>query len=235
MNEYDFEGAFDRDEHDDDTIWSEAQWRQFLNRHSAEVARFRSFYQETEEGNDQLERIAQMMGWERLDWFDVESGDLDLAQPAFELLLQFSDDDESPGDSDPYTIHRHPLYVIAKALYQLLYEYWEQIMVESERDLPNDLVWRYAMSLHDGESQALLSIQVLDLGDYTLAVCHLKSSLSAANESLRILSELPTSDRPNLREPVNSANQALFKLREVWLKTMRTCREETQRQFPETD
>ena len=235
MNEYDFEGGFDRDEHDDDTIWSEADWRQFLNRHSAEVERFRFYYQETEKGDDQLDRITQMMGWEQLDWFDMEFGGFDPVQPTFESLLQFSEDDESPDESDPYTIHRHPLYVIAKALYQLLYDYWEQIMVESERNLPNDLVWRYAKSLREGESQALLSIQVLDLGDYTLAICHLKSSLSAVNESLRALSELPMSDRPDLCEPVNSANRALFRLREVWLRTMRACREETQRQFPETD
>lgn len=225
MNEYDFEGGFDRDEHENDTIWSEAEWRQFLNRHSAEIERFRAFYQETNEGDVRLDRIAQMMGWEQLDWFDMGFGGFDPAQPALESL----------DKNDPYTIHRHPLYVITKAFYQLLYEYWEEIMVEIEGSLPNELVWRYAKSLREGESQALLSIQVLDLGDYTLAICHFKLSLSAVNDSLRILSKLPTSEQADLCKFVNSANRALFKLREVWLRTMRICREEIQRQFPDTD
>ena len=63
-------------------------------------------------------------------------------------------------------------------------------MTHSESTVPPLLCWRYANSLHQAEMNVLLSIQSLDLGDYGLAICHLKNSLTSLNFTLTLLDQL---------------------------------------------
>ena len=48
------------------------------------------------------------------------------------------------------------------------------------------LSWSYCASLADAERHCLLAANCLDLGDFLLAVCHLKKAHSALNESMRL-------------------------------------------------
>ena len=76
----------------------------------------------------------------------------------------------------------------------------------------------------DGERHSLLAANSLDLGDYLLAVCHLKKAHAALNESLRINRLFSHQSNKVLEEYFKETNLRLHDLREIWLRVMHDCR-----------
>ncbi|MGC6424794.1 MAG: hypothetical protein ACON4O_07395 [Lentimonas sp.] len=223
MSESNFDHS-DGDWDDDFTSepnWSESQWRSYLRGSDRETARFLSFYNSVKEKPNHLDEVASLMGW---DAEDISMTD--------EFTFMEVDEDSTSAHSNesaPYTLHRHPVFVVTRALYRYLHQSWEHFMSNSEGHLSPQQCWSYSKSLHQAEMNVLLSIQALDLGDFGLAICHLKNSLDALNQSLALLSELAHPNQEFLDAFRHEIHIRLFDLRELWIRVMGDCRHECKR------
>ena len=86
------------------------------------------------------------------------------------------------------------------------------------------LSWSYASSLADGERHSIIAASCLDLGDFLLAVCHLKKAHVALNESLRLNRLFTHHSSKLLIEYLNETTIRMHDLREIWLRIMQDCR-----------
>jgi hypothetical protein len=103
---------------------------------------------------------------------------------------------------------------------------WEHFISTAEVVTEPQFVWKYASSLRDGEMNAVLGVQCLDLGDNQLAVCHFKQAHTALNETLQMNSQLSEihPDNQSLREYQAGIRKRLLDLREIWLRVIQECR-----------
>ena len=166
-----------------------------------------------------------MMGW------DAE----DISMTEEFSVSEVEEEDRQEDESAPYTLHRHPVFVVTRSLYRYLHQSWEHFMQQNGPTVSAKLAWDYAGSLHQGEMNVLLSIQALDLGDFGLSICHLKNALSALNQSLALLNELTHPNEAHLESYRNEVRIRLFDLRELWIRVMGDCRHECQHRQDEQD
>lgn len=236
MSNFDFENSPDGDWDDrGELAWNEFDWQHYLKRTKQDIDRFISLYEKHRQSPDRLDNLAHEMGWDNDEWAMTDPG-LDDG-----VGFGFDPADKDPGydldsekeDLDPYTLHRHPVYIVTRGLYFYLQRNWELAMAQRPSEFSPTVVWRYANALKRGEFNAILAIQALDMGDYALAVCHLKTALSALNQSLSILQQVASGGRAPLEELYMESKIRIFDLREIWLRIMRDCREEIQRRFKE--
>ncbi|MGJ8651644.1 MAG: hypothetical protein ACSHX8_00085 [Opitutaceae bacterium] len=200
--------------------WGESQWRNYLKGSDRDTARFLSIYNSVKDKPNHLDEVASLMGW---DTEDISMTD------DFSILDAESDAATPANDGAPYTLHRHPVFVVTRALYRDLHQSWEHFMAHSDNHISPQICWKYANSLHQGEMNVLLSIQALDLGDFGLSICHLKNSLSALNQSLALLNQLEHTNQEFLKAFSHEVHIRLFDLRELWIRVMGDCRHECKR------
>ena len=225
MTDYNFDSDESNWDHlSNESNWNEAQWRNYLRMTEKDSARFLSIYNSIKDKSNHLDEAASLMGWDRDDISLIEED------------LQAELTAEIPNTSDlsnlPYTLHKHPVFVVTKALYKYLNQSWSHFL-DSSPSISPKLCWDFAQSLHLGEFNVLLAIQALDLGDYGLAICHLKNSLSELNKSLQILSSLTYYDKEFLEAFTNEMRIRMFDLRELWIRVMNDCRYESKRRGDE--
>lgn len=203
--------------------WGESQWRKYLQGSDRDTAKFLSIYNKLKDKPNHLDEVAIQMGW------DAE--DISLTDEFSAPESEDGNDAETPFDAHdaPYTLHRHPVIVVTRALYRYLHQSWEHTMVHSQNTLSPQLCWNYANSLHQAEMNVLLSIQAIDLGDFGLTICHLKTSLSALNQTLALLDQVTHPDPKFLASFRQENHIRIFDLREMWLRVMSDCRIECQR------
>lgn len=219
----------DWDEFPNVPYWSESQWRSYLKGSDKDTARFLSIYNSVKDQPNHLDEVASLMGW---DAEDISMTD--------EFSFIETDDDSIDNESDnpegaPYTLHRHPVYVVTRSLYRYLHQSWEHYMEHSHHAVSPKLSWDYAKHLHHAEMNVLLSVQALDLGDFGLSICHLKNSLSALNQTLALLNQLTHPNAAFLEGFRYEARIRLYDLRELWIRVMGDCRHECQRRPGEQD
>lgn len=224
------EGSWD--DFSSDPYWGEGQWRSYLKGSDRDTARFLSIYNSLKDKPNHLDEVAALMGW--------DSEDISLTDEFFMVESEYGDHEDRGVEEDnacdaPYTLHRHPVIVMTRALYRYLHQSWEHFMVHSRSQVSALFCWKYANSLHNGETNVLLSIQALDLGDFGLTICHLKNSLSALNQTLALLDQLTHSDPEFLSAFKHELRIRLFDLRELWIRVMTDCRAESQSRFDEQD
>ncbi|MCD8482343.1 MAG: hypothetical protein LR015_06545 [Verrucomicrobia bacterium] len=228
MNNYNFDGHQDGDwEERGDLFWNEFDWQLFLNRQQKEVSRFLSLYHEYIQEDNRMDTVAIKMGWDLEDWL-LNGEDEDDSETG--AISGTSEDTPEIEDLDPYTLHRHPVFIAMTALYADLNRLVEHLLVRHQHPLQMDQVWRFARTLNDGERNAILGLQALDLADYMLSVCHLKMVLRAVNDSMAVVDNLSRcAAQP---ESMHKALMVrLFDLRELSLRVMYDCREEDRRGF----
>jgi hypothetical protein len=167
-----------------------------------------------------LDSIAGIMGWQNEDWASID--DIELDDEQMRQLKPL--DIEEVRHLDPYTIHRHPIYISSSALYSYLRNAWEHLMRHNNKQPEAHLSWGYCASLSDGERHSFLAANSLDLGDYLLAVCHLKKAHAALNESLRINRLFSHQNKGIFGEYLKETNLRMHDLREIWLRVMHDCR-----------
>lgn len=225
MGNYDFEGHPEGDWDDRGNVsWNEFDWQQFLQRQQKEVARFVSLYDRYLDEPDHLDRVAQEMGWDREDWSVGDSFD--------------EDEDEAEAmerdlDLDPYTLHRHPVYVVTSGLYAQMRYLWD-CFLSKPSTFPARDASRLSNAFAAGEKNLTLTIQAVDMGDFLLGVCHGKLALRAINETMMHLEPLAemSGDAPRFLQAIRAR---LFDLRDVCLRVMNDCREEERRGFRDND
>ena len=242
MSAHDFEN-FSEGEWEDrgELVWNEFDWQQYLKQNDKEVARFLTLYHQHQGRSERLDEVARLMGWGDEEWAPGEDGATDeasspprVAEAALDLS-GFSDflDEDFDAVADTYTIHKHPVFIATRGLYQHLYYTWEHFLSSaSESHVNLSLSWKFATSLHAGDLNAVMAIHALDLGDFTLTICHLKNALSALNHSLSLLHALPVGNKAAQGLFFREVQATLFDLREIWLRVMNDCREENRRRLP---
>jgi hypothetical protein len=221
MSGFDYEPFSDGDWDDRGELsWNEFDWQRYLKHHDAETVRFLDHYQRLKSRPEHLDEVALQMGWDAEDWcpgneaFDASETTQEPAEAA------------EAEDPDPYTIHKHPVFIATQALYLHLHSLWRQYIAAHQKLVSPLLAWQLSSSLHRGEMDAVLAVNALDLGDYNLTVCHLKNGLAALNQSLNLIHELPVGSLKANAFILREAQTALFDLREIWLRLMNECREE---------
>lgn len=226
MTNFNQDGQSDGDGDDrGNTYWGELDWKNFLTRREKETARFLMHYDNCPvSATERLDWVARQMGWDTEDWSVGEAAD---EQEDNDAVWSEADDAAAEEDQDPYTIHRHPVYVVCSGLYLQLRFTWRKVM--SERDKVSGLLsWDFADCLNEAEKHSLLGMQCMDMADYMLCVVHFKRALRGINAGMSLL--------PGMIADVNGTPQLekdclsrLFDLREVCIRVIQDCRDEQQR------
>ncbi len=229
MTNFNFEGQPEGEWEDRGNLsWSELDWQQFLQRQEKEVARFLKFYDECPlEAAERLDWVARQMGWDSEDW---SVGDLLDEEEETEGWNPGEEESRERPDSDPYTLHRHPVYVVCSGLFLQIRYLWRTALTNRPGPVDSLLCWDFAECLNEAEKHSLMAMQCMDMGDFLLCVVHLKRSLRGLNLAMSLLPELVASSSAG--EYFRLAMVArLFDLREVCLRVMQDCREEDRRDF----
>ncbi len=195
--------------------WNEFDWERYLREQDEVIERYVRLYENISAGTDRIDRVAEKMDWGDSDWSDDSDDDED-------------DDDDSGSDAEVYTLHKNPIFIATKAIYQTLDRSWQQLAVDGAK-VPQAPAVALLASLHRGEEQAVHAIHALDFGDYAMAVSLFKRALGALNASLAIVSDDALGQHPQLLAWRELAVPRLFDLREVWLRVIAECREELER------
>ena len=228
MTNFNFEGQPEGEWEDrGNTSWNEVDWQKFLQRQEKETARFLGFYDQCpSSATERLDWVAQKMGWDSEDWSVSDLTD----EEELEDWDGQSPEESAINDTDPYTLHRHPVYVVCTGIFLQL-RYTVRLILEKEATQGDKLlIWDCAESLSEAEKHSLMAMQSMDIGDFLLCVVHLKRALRGINLALSLLPEvLPSSPTGNtLKKGLVSR---LFDLREVFIRVMNDCREEDRRGF----
>lgn len=229
MSNYDFEGYSDGDwEESWDIAWNEFDWENYLRKQDRVIQAYLGHYEKFLDRSDRVDEVAHQMGWDEDAW----TNDDPLAEDGADFEAAGTPEGKEPEtDLDPYTIQKHPIFIASKSLYVWLHKAWEQVAPACAARIPARVALTFQSSLFRGEQTALLAVHSLDMGDYSLAVCMFKRSMSELNTSLAKLNEMDESKSPPLAYFKAQSRIRLFDLREIWLRVMRDCREELSRRF----
>jgi hypothetical protein len=208
-------------------VWNEFDWERYLRQQDETVLKYLSFYEELKSTPERLDEAAKRMGWGVEEWTseavldgDDEDDDEDEDDEGSEVDL---------GDeSDPYTLHKNPIYVATRALFLSLKRAWEQLADAPER-VPQKLALSYYAALLRTEDQAMQAVSALDFGDYAMAISMFKRALRDLNATLASLLAEENEANRSLAHYRVLALPRLFDLREVWLRVMGECRDELAR------
>ncbi|MEM7673669.1 MAG: hypothetical protein AAF212_10035 [Verrucomicrobiota bacterium] len=242
MANYESENFFDGDWDDKgDIAWNEYDWARYLKRCDAETVKFRDTYKRLITQPDRLDEAARKMGWDREDWSATiedegeESSDSDnYLLPDFTEMSQEPQRPEPSGseEGDPYSAQRHPVFVVTRSLALDVEMFFMRLISRPELRIPAGLAWESASALKSLEMHVGMAVNSLDLGDFALAICYFKRCFSNLNALLSATSRLSEFLPPRLCEPfLEHVNIRLFDLREVWLRVITECREESNHNF----
>lgn len=208
------DGLFDNDWDDcGELSWSEADWSKYLANQETAVRDYIKHYDQLPATMDRIDEAARRMGWELADAPEVLETDEEIgAEEIFE------------GDWDPYTLHRNPVYISTRALYVSLLAHWERVAAQPGR-VPAALGITLQALLYRGNEQALQAVQALEMGDYTLSVVLFKKALRELNLTLARLNEPDATSTALAVRYREYALPRLFDLREIWLRVMNECRQ----------
>lgn len=221
----DSDSASDGDWDDPEELgWSEFDWEKYLRSQDDVVQRYLSLYEQSGSADDRIDHVARQM-----DWGDSDADDEEDADDSDNL-----DNSEDFEDFDPYTLQRNPVFVAATALYQLVTRNWELTVIGTP-GISSTLAVSYQTSLFRGERNALLGIQSLDLGDYTLGISLFKRAMKDLNLSMSFLAAPHFMEATPLAAYRTSTMPVLFDLREVLLRVIRECRDEIARHPRQSD
>lgn len=233
MTNFNFEGQPEGDWDDRGNLsWGEVDWQQFLHRREKEIARFLRFYDECPSPpTERLDWVARQMGWDSEDWSVSDFSDTDdgIDEEA-ENWKTDVEADRNPPDLDPYTLHRHPVYVVCAGLFLQLRYTWRRVLTERKDAVDGLLSWDFAESLNEAEKHSLMAMQSMDMGDFLLCVVHAKRALRGINLAMSLLPNL-ISLAQGTRRLQSELFARLFDVREVCLRVIQDCREEDRRNF----
>jgi hypothetical protein len=131
--------------------------------------------------------------------------------------------EEDFENGEPYTIHRHPVFIVTQGLFLWLNKTFEQFLDHpASGHISPSLAWKYSNLLHEAEHQAVMGTHALDLADYSLSICHYKRALAGINETFSVLEQIFKKQQDaEYRQEINAR---LFDLRELYLRIISECR-----------
>ncbi len=204
-------------------VWNEFDWERYLRHQDEIVLRYLAFYEQLKKQPERLDEAARLMGWGVEEW--TSDGVLDGSEDD-----ESDDSDETTeadlGDeSDPYTLHKNPIYVATRALFLSLKRTWEQT-ADDPAKVPQKIALSHHACLLRTEDQAMQAVSALDFGDYAMAISLFKRALRDLNLTMASLTPEVCSYSRALASYREDALPRLFDLREVWLRVMGECRAE---------
>tara|TARA_B100001123_G_C15310398_1_gene1024129 strand:+ start:1566 stop:2267 length:702 start_codon:yes stop_codon:yes gene_type:complete len=233
MKNFDHESFSEGDwEEKGELAWNEYDWELFLQRQDRESRRFIRVYNTLTASAGRIDEVARLMGWDASDW---SMNDVNFEEEIEELLSSDSQKDDEDSDMDPYTLHRHPVYISVQGLFDSILHLWETLLNETNNELSPKLCFNLVQSIHDGKLESLLALQSLDLADYALTVTELKRALKTLNQSFNILESIHSTNHPKLEATKIESISRLFDVREIWLRVMKDCREELNRRIKDDE
>lgn len=232
MSNFDFEG-FSEGEWDDrgDLAWNEFDWERYLRSQDRVFRRYLELYSQLKGKPERLDRVAQLMGWDTEEWAGNEYLHEEEAETGGIAGLEEGVPEEELDDLEPYTLHKHPIYIATKSLYLDVQARWLDLLGSGDFSIPPAVAGAYQASLSAGESNAVSAINALDMGDYAMSVCQFKRALADLNRSFQLLDRISKADVEAVALYQSEATCRLFDLREVWLRVMQYCREEVNRRI----
>ncbi len=218
MSEFDSDNLSENEwEENGDLAWNEFDWEVYLREQEGAIHRYLGYYEAIKPGPERIDEVADKMGWDRTEIEEVE----DKENP--EKVL-FSD--------EIYTLQKNPVYIATKALFP-------------ERPpplgIPRRRAWqdpaahgdRLPLGLHSCEEQAVMAIHALDFGDYAMAICLFKRALAVLNDCFAHIGSEAADGQSAVRSCREDLRSRLFDIREIWLRVISDCREDTSRQTDE--
>jgi len=215
MSDFDSDNLSENEwEENGDLAWNEFDWELYLREQESAIHRYLGFYESLKASPDRIDEVADRMGWDRADTEEVEERE----QP--EKVL-FSD--------EIYTLQKNPVFIATKALFLSLRRNWEMIAADPSK-VPQPLGVQFLSALHRCEEQSVMAIHALDFGDYTMAICLFKRALAALNECFAQIGTDLAEGVDAVRESRDDMRARMFDLREIWLRVISDCREDTEKQ-----
>lgn len=216
MSDFDSDNLSENEwEENGDLAWNEFDWEVYLREQDSAIHRYLGFYESLKASPERIDEVADKMGWDRADAEEAEE------RESPEKVL-FSD--------EIYTLQKNPVYIATKALFLSLRRTWELAALSPSNKIPTHLSVTLLSSLHQCEEQAVMAIHSLDFGDYAMAICLFKRALSALNGSFAIMGGEEADAVESVCELRGDMRVRLFDLREIWLRVISDCREDTERQ-----
>ena len=218
MSDFDSDSLSENDwEENGDLAWNEFDWEVYLREQDGAIHRYLGFYESLPAGPERIDEVADRMGWDRAD--SEDSDDKECAERAM-----FSD--------EIYTLQKNPVYIATKALFLSLRRTWEGIAADPGK-VPQPLAMGFLGALHRCEEQAIMAIHALDFGDYAMAVCLFKRALSALNDCFAQIGSQQADRAEAVRQNLGEMRARMFDLREIWLRVISDCREDSDGQSEE--
>jgi len=224
MRPSDFEQPFEGEgEEPGELAWNEFDWERYFREQDERLYLYLAFYEKLRAHPERVDEVARLMGWEAAATSDDagEAGDEAPTAPGIE-------------DGEPYTLHQNPVFIATKAIFLSLTRAWDLIAGDAAK-VPQPLAVQFLSSLHRSEQHALLAIQSLDLGDYTMAVALFKRALGELNSTLALIDDKAVASHRALAAYRDDAMPRLFDLREIWLRVIGECRDEIARQTEDVE
>ena len=75
-----------------------------------------------------------------------------------------------------------------------------------------------------------MAIHALDFGDYTMAICLFKRALAELNGCFAQIGSEAADASVSVRAGRDDMRQRLFDIREIWLRVISDCREDSEKQ-----
>ncbi len=202
-----------------DLAWNEFDWELYLREQERSIGRYLGFYEALKASPDRIDEVADRMGWDRADTDEAEERE----NPERAL---FAD--------DIYTLQKNPVYIATKALFLSLRRSWESVAAHPGL-VPQPLALSFLASIHECEEQAVMAIHALDFGDYAMAICLFKRAMAGLNDCFAAVGSEGAGAHPAVRACRDDLRMRLFDLREIWLRVISDCREDSNRPADEED
>lgn len=193
-----------------ETLWSEHDWERYLREEDDEIQKYQKLYNKLIRSQNRLDEIALFMGWD---------------------LKQSADHDDAAAESatenlpeQPYTLHKHPLFIASKALHGWMTENLAQFVMLCDHRVSGPELLKLQASIAQSDYYGLLAVTALDMGDFTLAVAYFKRGLAAINHTLSLLSSIDDKKIDVLSRYSEQTRIRLFDIREIWLRVITDCR-----------
>ncbi len=194
-----------------DTIWNEQDWELYLKTEKGQIRKYQKLYSQFARHQNRLDEVAYHMGWE------MQSDHSNSETPPAESPLDAIPD-------QPYTLHKHPLFIASKALHDWLAEKWTQHVSLASDGFSASQALAYKNTLTQSDQYGLLAVTALDLGDYTLAIAYFKRGLDELNRLIAHITEIDSLEIAPLSAYAKHARTRIFDLREIWLRVIGDCR-----------
>lgn len=208
--------------------WNEFDWEKYLREQDDVIHRYLAFYEQLKGNDSRIDEVAHLMGWDEDSWSSESSDTFGRDASEDSVEAETAAAEASEGKDEPYTLHKNPIFISAKAIYLSVKRGWERIAANADK-VPQALAIDIHISIYRGEEQAMLAIQALDFGDYAMAISLFKRALVELNRTFSLLNANSVGKLPAVVHYREDAQPRLFDLREIWLRVMNECREELER------